>query len=90
MYKVLSKLGVPDNLVNLVIRLHTNCMVKINTGDSDVEVESNVGVKQGDSLAPVLFSLYFQACMEVLAEQWEFEKPHFAYRLDDVPLGRTS
>jgi hypothetical protein len=69
MYKVLSKLGVPDNLIALVVRLHTNCMVKIKAGDSDVLVESNVGVKQGDSLAPILFSLYFQACMEVLADE---------------------
>ena len=68
MYKVLSKLGVPENLVDLIIRLHTNCIVKIRAGDSDVTVESTVGVKQGDSLAPVLFSLYFQACMEVLAD----------------------
>ncbi len=88
MYKVLSKLGVPEDLINLIIRLHTNCMVKIKVGEADVVVESNVGVKQGDSLAPVLFSLYFQACMEVLADQWEFEKPLFAYRLDNVLMGR--
>ena len=37
MYKVLSKLGVPDNLIALIVRLrHTNCMVKIKAGDSDV------------------------------------------------------
>ncbi len=88
MYKVLSKLGVPENLVDLIIRLHTNCIVKIRAGDSDVTVESTAGVKQGDSLAPVLFSLYFQACMEVLADQWVFEKPLFAYKLDNVLTGR--
>lgn len=75
-------------MVDLIIRLHTNCIVKIRAGDSDVTVESTVGVKQGDSLAPVLFSLYFQACMEVLADQWVFEKPLFAYKLDNVLTGR--
>jgi hypothetical protein len=55
---------------------------------SDVTVESTVGVKQGDSLEPVVFSQYFQACMEVLADQWVFEKPLSAYKLDNVLTGR--
>ena len=45
-------------------------------------------VKQGDSLAPVLFSLYFQACMEVLHEEWKFEKANFHYKMDDTIMGR--
>ena len=90
LYTMLNRMGVPDKLINLIVRMHTNCIVKVKTGDSDIEVESNVGVKQGDSLAPVLFTLYFQACMEVLDEDWTFEKPNFHYKMDDIIMGRRA
>jgi exonuclease III len=88
MYAMLGKLGVPQNLVEIIVKFHSNFMVKIKAGEVDTDVISNVGVKQGDSLAPVLFSLYFQACMEVLDEEWKFEKANFHYKMDDVLMSR--
>jgi hypothetical protein len=88
LFAMLSRLGVPENLCNIVISFHSNIKVLIRAGERDIEIESNVGVKQGDSLAPVLFSLYFQACMEVLEQDWAFDKPCFHFKLDDIITGR--
>ena len=88
LFAMLSRLGVPDNLCKIIISFHSNFKVLIRAGEGEIEVESNVGVKQGDSLAPVLFSLYFQACMEVLEQNWTFDKPSFHFKMDDTISGR--
>ena len=59
----------PERLINFVRAFHTEVRVKVATGDQeepDIEVRSTVGVKQGDSLAPVSFLILFQACMQAL------------------------
>jgi hypothetical protein len=89
LYNMLSKLGVPVNLIDIIIKFHSNFIVKVRVGEADTEVESKVGVKQGDSLAPVLFSLYFQACMEILEGEWPFERANFRYNMDDKIMGRS-
>ena len=59
-------------------------MVKIKKGLEDVETSYTTGVKQGDSLAPILFLLYFQMCIKVLDSRWTTEKPCFLYKMDGV------
>ena len=80
LYKMLQKMGVPESLRTLIIALHTDFMVKIKSGLEDVETFYTTGVKQGDSLAPILFPLYFQMCIEVLDSRWTAEKPSFLTR----------
>ena len=82
-YLALKRCGVPERLINLVRAFHTEVRVKVATGDEeqpDIEVRSTVGVKQGDSLAPVLFLILFQACMQALDAEWpaEITKPTFS------------
>ena len=88
LYLMLGKIGVPESLIHLVISLHTNFSVKVKAGQEDVEVPYNTGVKQGDSLAPILFLAYFELAMESLHARWEVEKPAFLYKLDTVTGGR--
>ena len=85
---MLSRFGVPDSLRKLIAVLHTDVVIVVDAGGVDVRVNSTVGVKQGDSLAPILFDLYFQACMEVLDQEWSVEKPSFRWAQDDVINGR--
>jgi len=65
-------------------------MVKINSGLEDVKTSYTTGVKQGDSLAPFLFLLYFQMCIEVLDSRWTAAKPSFVYNMDGIMNGRKA
>jgi len=87
---MLQKMGVLESLRTLIIALHTDFMVKIKSGLEDVETSYTTGVKQGDSLAPILFLLYFQMCIEVLNIRWTAAKPSFLYKMDSIMNGRKT
>ena len=53
-------------MLKLIVRFHTDLVVKVKIGDEDVCFESTTGVKQGCTMAPLLFSIYFQAANEAL------------------------
>ncbi len=62
---VLRKLGVPENLVQLIESFHADMSARVlvdGVGLDDIEV--NNGLRQGCSMAPVLFNLYACALME--------------------------
>ena len=65
-------------------------MVKINSGLEDVKTSYTTGVKQGDSLAPFLFLLYFQMCIEVLDSRWTVAKLNLLHKMDGVMHGRKA
>ena len=77
LFAVLEKFGIPPHLCGLIINLHMGCIVKINVGESDVEVCCTVGVKQGDNLAPILFIIFMQAVLEIVHQKWQASKPSF-------------
>ena len=77
MVAVLKKLGVPNHFCEIITRLHTGCQVKLKVGDSDIQFDSTIGVKQGDNLAPILFLVVMQAVMETLEPIWPAEKLEF-------------
>ena len=54
LYRVLDKFGVPPRMKRIIINLHSDLIVKIQAGDSDVEIGSTGGVKQGCTMAPIL------------------------------------
>jgi len=60
LYRVLDKFGVPPKMKRIIINLHSDLIVKIQAGDSDVEIGSTGGVKQGCTMAPILFLIYMQ------------------------------
>ena len=89
-----AKLGVLEHLIKLVRAFRTGVTVKITTGnpdDPDVAVQSGVGVKKGDSLAPVLLNLLFQACMEAIDATWPagVSKSTFRWKADGKIIGRV-
>ena len=67
LFSVLEKFGIPPKMLRLIIRFHSDLIVKVNIGDKDVCFDSTTGVKQGCTMAPLLFAIYFQAANEVLS-----------------------
>ena len=62
LWDVLLKFGVPPKLVAVVRCLH-RITVRFSVAGAEAEIESIIGVKQGDVLGPVLFVLYMAALM---------------------------
>ena len=61
--------------------------MRLSVGKTVVTIESTVGVKQGDTLAPILFLFVMQAAMETLEpifEEHGIEKSAFRTAEDDA------
>ena len=89
LYRVLKKFGIPPKMKRIIVNLHSDLIVKIQSGDSDVEIASTGGVKQGCTMAPVLFLIYMQAAIEVINPQADCRKLQYKTREDHLFAGRT-
>ena len=63
LWKVLSKSGVPPKLVRLLTCLHSNVKINFHVANSSRSFLNTVGVKQGDTLGPLLFLFYITAIL---------------------------
>jgi hypothetical protein len=61
---VLKRKNLPNNLVNIIIRLHKNSRIKVKTGSVDSELESSIRVRQASCEGPVLFLFMIQVALE--------------------------
>ena len=60
LWTILRKIGCPPTFVNLVKQLYRNMKARFAfNGTLSQEIAVDNGVKQGDILAPTLFSIYF-------------------------------
>ena len=70
LWRGLQVLGVPPGLVRLIASFHTGMSAKVRVGSSHTdEIPVNNGLRQGCSIAPVLFNLFF----ELVLEKWRSE-----------------
>jgi len=90
LHKILQRMGVPESLHTLIMAPYTDFMVKIKLGLEDVETSYTTGVKQVNSLVPILFLLYFQMCIEVLDSRWTVAKLNLLHKMDGVMHGRKA
>ena len=90
LYEVLKKFGIPPKLIRLIVRLHSDLIVKVQVGLADVKIDSITGVKQGCTMAPILFILYLQAIIEVLEAESSFHALIFKTAQDFVCAGRST
>jgi hypothetical protein len=93
LYDILLRFGVPKLLVDKVRMLHTNVSATFTIEDVERIVKSAVGVKQGDTLAPILFLFVMQAAFESLLPKFEAQgirMPEFLTKMDDITHGRRA
>ena len=102
MIKILRKYGCPKKLCSTIRRMYINNKVRLIIGKIDTSIPFEVGVKQGDSVAPVLFLFLMMAFAEVIEQDWdkngiekiEFKRytnsPHSASRVTSHPAKNFS
>ena len=71
----------PDHFVNILIRLHTGAKMKLKMGSTELNIDCNIGVRQGSCEGPILFSFMMQAVME--STRWESQED-FYRPIDDL------
>ena len=63
MWRILRKLGCPDNFVRMIAELHRDMEGRVTVnGSLSEEIPIENGVKQGYILAPTMFSILFAVC----------------------------
>ena len=71
MIKILRRYGCPSKLCSAIERMYSNNKVRLIIGKIDIHIPFEVGVKQGDSVAPVLFLFLMMAFAETIEKEWD-------------------
>ena len=71
MIKILRRYGCPPKLCSAIERMYSNNKVRLIIGKIDTSIPFEVGVKQGDSVAPVLFLFLMMAFAETIEQEWD-------------------
>ena len=69
MVMILAKYGCPPNLCDTITRMYKDSVVKLVIGEFETTIDFKVGVKQGYSVAPVLFLFIVMAFAETLEKE---------------------
>ena len=84
LWKILSKVGCPDKLINIVRILHDGMKASVLVdGDYTKEFDVRTGVKQGCVIAPTLFSIFLSAVLHLVRERMP-AGVKIRYRFDDI------
>ena len=88
LWQVLDRFGLPPKMISIIKALHKNINVKFTVDDITNEMNCIIGVKQGDILGPVLFTIYIAAIM--ISWRSAYERPICMFRSkeDFVLTGR--
>lgn len=65
LWKILKKLGIPDNMLKVITSFHEGMKASVvSNGDSSEHFNVTNGTKQGCVMAPVLFALFFSVMLK--------------------------
>ena len=70
MDKLLEKYGCPPALRSAIARMYKDSRVRLIIGKIDTTIPFQVGVKQGDNIAPVLFLFIIMGFAETPEGEW--------------------
>ena len=86
--RVLRNLGIPDKMVSLIDDWHTNNFSKVKmNGQLSNSFANNVGVRQEDVLAPLLFNIWFTVIINETERKLKETVPAFGTTGFGVPYG---
>ena len=71
LWDMLVRFGVPNKLTRLLQELHENAIVKFEVEGHTHEIKCSIGVKQGDVLGPVLFTIFMVGVMNSWREKYD-------------------
>ena len=64
LWKVLRKLGIPENMLSVISSFHNGMKASVHAGgESSTSFNVSNGTKQGCVMAPVLFALFFSVML---------------------------
>ncbi len=73
LFAMISRFGLPDHFVSIVICLHENALINVKVGLVDSELENFMGARKGSCEGPIIFLFIMQAVMETFT--WPVAKP---------------
>ena len=71
MINILRKYGCLKKLCSAIERMYSSNKVRLIIGKIDTSITFELGVKQGDSVAPVLFLFLMMAFAEAIEQEWD-------------------
>ena len=89
LWRVLTKLGVPDKLVSILKAMHKNVEVLFEVDGVKKKLNSIIGVKQGDLLGPELFTFYMSAVLETWRSLHSYDLCIMRSKEDFILTGRN-
>jgi hypothetical protein len=87
LWKILTTLGVPESLIEVLKKLYKDVTINLRVGEKLEQSLSTSGVKQGDNLTPILFIFVIHAVSNSLDKKWDFTTPDFRW-YPDTQAGR--
>ena len=90
LWNLLHRFGVPPKILNLLRAVHKDVIVKFEVEGVTHEVNCSIGVKQGDVLGPVLFTIFMVGVMTTWRSISDQPQCIFYTKEDSVMTGRKS
>jgi hypothetical protein len=96
LWLILRRYGIPDHMLNIIIRLHSEAKIMIalpggDENDEDIIVNSTIGVRQGSNEGPVLFLFFMLAVFDTLEWPDSITEPmFFSHKNGDLKMNGRS
>jgi hypothetical protein len=73
-FEILKKYGIPETLIKVIAKMYKDSTVIFKSEQEMREIPYEIGVKQGDNMAPILFIYLMNVFAKNLSEKWTFKK----------------